>query len=123
VFERERRDLFGNRKFQRTTKALLGREVTVHVHESLSYAGTVTVDDGNAEEKLEAWLEEQGYRRNATAYLKYRMRDGRKEYEQGSWAYRKDVRADEQLQGGRLCRPRRSRRVDWRYGRDVVRET
>jgi hypothetical protein len=97
VFERERRDLFGNRKFQRATKALLGREVTVHVHESLSYVGTVTVDDGNAEEKLEAWLEEQGYRRNATAYLKYRMRDGRKEYEQGSWAYRKDVRADEQL--------------------------
>jgi len=28
--------------------------------------GTVTVDDGNAEEKLEARLEEQGYRRNAT---------------------------------------------------------
>jgi len=96
-FERERRDVVLNRRFRRAFEELFGYPAVVEISERRAYAGTIESEDGDAEERFEEWLEASGYRRNAIAHLKYRERDGDREYEQGSWAYRRTPSADRQL--------------------------
>jgi hypothetical protein len=96
-FERERQDLLVSPKFRRSFEELMGYDPVMSLDEADAYVGTLTVDDGDAEEHLETWLTEQGFRRNAIAYLKYRQRSGDREYEQGNWAYRREVTDELQL--------------------------
>lgn len=95
--ETERQKLILDSTFRDTFENLVGYDPVVSISERPAYVGTVTAAERNAEEALEVWLERVGFRRNPVAYLKYRTRDGTKEYEQGSWAYRREVRSDEQL--------------------------
>lgn len=97
LFERERRELVLDPEFQRAFEDLMGYEPLYGLEEPAAYVGTVAVEDGDAEEWIERKLDGNGFRRNAIAYLKYRTRDGGREYEQGSWTYRAEVRADRQL--------------------------
>jgi len=96
-FERERRDLLASRKFRRSFEELMGYDPVVDVDEADAYVGTLTVERGNAEERFESWLTDRGFRRNAIAYLKYRLRGGQREYEQGNWTYRQEISSEEQL--------------------------
>jgi hypothetical protein len=95
--ERQRHDVIRSRKFKRAFEALYGYEPIVAISERSAYVGTVSHTDGNAEEALEEWLEAEGFRRNAIAYLKHRDRDGEREYETSSWAHRRSVDAAKQL--------------------------
>ncbi|MFB6353089.1 MAG: hypothetical protein ABEJ92_03295 [Halobacteriales archaeon] len=94
--EQQRQDIYTSPKFRSAISDLLGRSPVVEIRENQAYVGTITADS-NSEELLEEWLDAKGFRQNAIAYLKYRTRDGEREYEQGSWTYRKDTRADKQL--------------------------
>lgn len=96
-FERERRELIVNPKFQRAFEDLMGYNPLYELEEPAAYVGTVRADSGNAEEQVERWLEQVGFRRNAIAYLKFRTRNTEREYEQGSWTFRREIEADKQL--------------------------
>lgn len=96
-FERERRDLILTPKFQRSFEDLMGYSPLAELEEPAAYVGTVSTDTGNAEEQVERWLAANGFRRNAIAYLKYRYRESEREYEQGSWTYRSEIKAEKQL--------------------------
>lgn len=96
-FERERRELLASPKFRRAFEELMDYDPVMELSESPAYVGTITAAEGNAEERLERWLTGKGFRRNAIAYLKYRHRDGEREYEQSNWAYRREITGDTQL--------------------------
>ncbi|MEF8851062.1 MAG: hypothetical protein V5A44_09225 [Haloarculaceae archaeon] len=95
--EETRRNVILQSEVKRAIQNLTNISPTAKLPEPKSYAATVTTAEENAEEAVERALDDEGFRRNPVAHLKYRYRNGEKEYEQGSWTYREEVDAEKQL--------------------------
>jgi len=102
---RGRRRLCTDARFRRFTSAWLDDAVS-ELDERAGYVGTVSQPDagpgtgdrtGAARGWLECRLHDLGFHRNEAAYLKYRERDGRREFERSSWVGRTTVDAERQL--------------------------
>jgi len=93
--DRARLQLGTSPYFRAFTRAVLDDAVR-GADGAAGYVGTVDPPAADAVGWVERELADAGFRRNPTAYLEYRERDGR-QFERASWARRSSVDADRQL--------------------------